>query len=120
MGQVWSSADFDGINRLNFEGGRGSVLAVTMQNPGPDGIDGTADDVGAPLNRVPSDVSVDFVDNDPCGHAGDRIRNFISSHEGGAVFLLGDGSVRFVSETIDEGLYRAISTISGGETVGEF
>ncbi len=114
MGQVWSSADFDGIDTAGTHGGRGSVLAVTLQNPGPDGIDGTADDVTAPLNRDPADVSIDFVPNDACGHASDRVRNFISSHDGGAQFLLGDGSVRFVSENIDATTYRNVSTMSGG------
>lgn len=120
MGQVWSSADFDGINTAGKQGGRGSVLAVTLQNPGTDGVEGTLDDVTAPLNRDPADVSIDFVPNDACGHASDRIRNFISQHEGGAQFLLGDGSVRFVSENVDATLYRNISTIGGGEIIGEY
>ncbi len=118
MGQVWSSADFDGINAAEKHGGRGSVLAVTLQDPGPDGIDGTADDTTAPLNREPADVSIDFVPNDTCGHASDRIRNFISNHPAGAQFLLGDGSVRTVSENIDDKIYREVSTIGGGEMIG--
>ena len=117
MGQVWSSADFDGTNETGYEGGRGSVLAVTLQNPGPDGIEGTSDDAMAPLNRRPSDVSLDAQANDGCGHAMDRIRNFISPHVGGGTFLMGDGSVRFISENIDMGTYKAVSTISGNETV---
>lgn len=120
MGQVWSTADFDGINMAGYHGGRGSVLAVTQQNPGPDGVDGTGDDVRAPLNRIPSDVSVDVVANDGCGHPMDRIRNFISAHTAGAQFLLGDGSVRFVSQHIDNATYRHLSTMQGGETIGEF
>ena len=120
MGQVWSSADFDGTAETGFNGGRGSVLAVTLQNPGPDGIDETADDVLAPLNRIPSDVSVDVKPNDGCGHPSDRIRNFASAHTGGGVFLLGDGSVRFVSDNIDSNVYRHVSTISGNEVTSEF
>ena len=53
MGQVWSKADFDGINATGFEGGRGSALAVTSQNAGPDGQFNTSDDVLAPLNVAP-------------------------------------------------------------------
>lgn len=120
MGQVWSSADFDGTTETGLQGGRGGPLAVTQQNPGPDMVDGTMDDVPAELNRRPSDVSVDFAANDACGNNQDRCRNFISAHPGGAMFLLGDGSVRFVSENIDGKTYRSLGTIAGGEVVGEF
>ena len=43
-----------------------------------------------------------------------------SNHPGGANALLGDGSVRFVSETIDLLTWRAVGTCSGGEVVGAF
>ena len=54
--------------------------------------------------------------------AGDWGNNysFASQHEGGAHFLMGDGAVRFVSENIDLGTYRALASIQGGETLGEF
>jgi prepilin-type N-terminal cleavage/methylation domain-containing protein len=60
--------------------------------------------------------SADHVPNDPLGHLDD----FSSMHEGGAQFALGDGSVRFISENIDHGLYQSLATINGGEVVGEF
>lgn len=40
---------------------------------------------------------------------------FRSQHPSGGNFALTDGSVRFVSETIDHDLYRGLSTASGGE-----
>lgn len=46
--------------------------------------------------------------------------SFASKHVGGGQFTLGDGSVRFISENIDIGVYRALATISSGEVVGEF
>jgi hypothetical protein len=35
-------------------------------------------------------------------------------------FLLADGSVRFIGDNIDLGLYRALATIAGGEVVSEY
>jgi prepilin-type N-terminal cleavage/methylation domain-containing protein len=40
-----------------------------------------------------------------------------SRHDGGVGLLLGDGSVRFVKETVSPPIWRALGTIAGGETV---
>jgi prepilin-type N-terminal cleavage/methylation domain-containing protein len=45
---------------------------------------------------------------------------FASSHEGGAHFLLGDGSVRFISENINAQLYQNLGSIADGAVIGEF
>lgn len=45
------------------------------------------------------------------------IANFRSDHPGGVQFLFADGSVRFLSESVDLALYRGLSTIAGGEVV---
>ena len=45
---------------------------------------------------------------------------FGSTHTGGAHFLMADGSVRFVSESIDGDMYEWLSSRAGGEVVGEF
>ncbi|MCR9200288.1 MAG: DUF1559 domain-containing protein [Planctomycetaceae bacterium] len=60
--------------------------------------------------------SADHVPNDPSAHFDD----FGSRHTGGAQFTLGDGSVRFISENIDTGVYHSLATINGGEVIGEF
>jgi prepilin-type N-terminal cleavage/methylation domain-containing protein/prepilin-type processing-associated H-X9-DG protein len=43
-----------------------------------------------------------------------------SRHTGGVNLLLGDGSVRFVAQTIDPTTWRAIATRAGGEVVGNY
>jgi len=45
---------------------------------------------------------------------------FNSAHPGGAHFLLGDGSVRFLSEDIDLALLARICTRNDGQVVGDF
>ena len=60
--------------------------------------------------------SCDHTPNHPNAHFDD----FSSHHIGGAQFVLGDGSVHFISENIDENLYKALGTIGGGEVTGEF
>ncbi len=60
--------------------------------------------------------SADHTPNHPDHHFDD----FSSPNTGGAQFCLGDGSVRFISENIDVGVYQSLATIQGGEVVGEF
>ena len=46
--------------------------------------------------------------------------SFMSRHVGGGHFAMGDGTVRFVSENISLDVYRALGSILGQETVGNF
>ena len=46
--------------------------------------------------------------------------NFSSRHPSGTHFLSADGSVRLITETIDQQLYHALCTREGGEVVGEY
>ena len=62
-----------------------------------------------PMNPFPLDVPMSS-DERP-------FYSFQSAHEGGAYFLYADGSVHFLSESIDQGVYEALSTIGGGEVV---
>ena len=78
-----------------------------------------------PLNKSPvTDTSAVFASLTNCRSSLDggphSTSNFRSAHEGGGLFLLGDGSARFVSENVDAGVYRSASTIGGGEVIGEF
>ncbi len=55
----------------------------------------------------------------PNGHPGGYV-GASSLHEGGVNVLLGDGSVRFVSDSIDAKVWRSLGSINGGETLPEF
>ncbi len=47
-----------------------------------------------------------------------HFEDFASAHPQGALFLSADGSVRLMPDFVDEELYRALSTRSGGEVTG--
>ena len=81
------------------------MLAVTAQR---DGIE-------TPLNFAPVDVSIDANPGPDCADPDDRVRGFYSLHPTGANFVFADASVRFVTETIDGKVYRALSTMDRGE-----
>jgi len=40
-----------------------------------------------------------------------------SYHPGGVNILLGDGSVRFVKDSVDGRAWRALGTVGGGEVI---
>jgi hypothetical protein len=46
--------------------------------------------------------------------------SFRSTHPGGAQFVLCDGAVRFISQTINMPTYKALGSKDGGEVVGEY
>ena len=62
--------------------------------------------------------------NLPCNKGGiPQDNDYVSArsrHPGGVNVLMGDGSARYASETIDLALWQALSTIAGGEVVEEF
>lgn len=45
---------------------------------------------------------------------------FYSEHSGGANFSFLDGHAKFLTEGIDDNVFEALGTISGGEVIGEF
>ena len=45
------------------------------------------------------------------------IASYGSAHPGGANFLMGDGSVRFIKQTISPAIYTGLGTIGGGEVI---
>jgi len=50
----------------------------------------------------------------------DTVHNFSSFHPAGTNFLVGDGSVQMVHETIDQAVYRALCTRAGHDNIGDF
>ena len=43
--------------------------------------------------------------------------SFQSAHTGGAQFLFADGTVRFLNQNIDQGVFEGLSTIGGREVL---
>jgi prepilin-type N-terminal cleavage/methylation domain-containing protein len=56
----------------------------------------------------------------PPNHSQADIDDFGSYHTGGAQFLLGDGAIRFISASIDLGVYRSIASRAAGDAATEF
>lgn len=52
--------------------------------------------------------------------AGNGRYSFNSFHTGGQQYVLGDGSVRFVSENLDIGILRRLGAMSDGLVIGEY
>ena len=56
----------------------------------------------------------------PCVAGAQRHDAARSRHVGGVHTLIGDGTVRFVSDNIDLATWRGLSTIDGSEVVGDY
>ena len=69
-----------------------------------------ASGTGRPINRLNGNVA------EPVRTGGD----FSSRHTGGAQFLLGDGSVRFISENLSTLLFMNLCRVNDGNPIGEF
>ena len=79
------------------------------------GTRATLRNTGTPLNADPALVKGTTASADPGAlHVG----GFASRHPGGANFSFGDGSVRFVRESIDLNVYRLLGHRADGETIG--
>jgi prepilin-type N-terminal cleavage/methylation domain-containing protein/prepilin-type processing-associated H-X9-DG protein len=66
-----------------------------------------------PLNTGLPKPTTSPVDTSPANWP--NVYSFRSRHPGGGQFAMVDGSVHFVSQTIDLNIYRALATIDGGE-----
>ncbi len=67
-------------------------------------------------DRAPNDIRIDCIaPNNGCTNFAAR-----SQHIGGAHFAFVDGSVHFITESINQDVYHALGTRNGNEIVGEF
>ena len=107
------------IRMSNITDGTSSTLML-----GERGI-GTALDWGWPIcggteceHYISSQRGLTPADNPP--NTPNIERRFWSWHVGGTHFLLGDGSIRFLSTNIDYNTFVKLSTRNGAEVVGEY
>ncbi|MCI0700785.1 MAG: DUF1559 domain-containing protein [Planctomycetia bacterium] len=106
--QCWGATGFGDRSHPWY----GSSLAVTAQfGMPPDAFDEA-------LNRSPGTPSIYDTDASGFNRSGRLlVSGFRSVHTGGANFVLCDGSVRWVQDSINPPTYRALSTFAGGEVI---
>ncbi len=77
-----------------------------------------------PINEMTTCQASRKIRDPACNPAsGDTMQyayGFKSLHSGGAQFTLADGSVRFISETIDHTMYQWLGARADGQVVGDF
>jgi prepilin-type processing-associated H-X9-DG protein len=110
MDQAWGVASLGDTQHPWYAG----IFGVTAQWGLP------PDPMDEPMNRRPGMPSIIGLGrNRRTDHLlfQDRISGFRSMHVVGCNFLFADGSVHFIPQAIDPGVYRALSTYAGGEVI---
>ncbi len=111
--RCWIEFDSTGV-------GPSALWAGTRSGvPGQHSANGVALTVGncaIPINVRPMGQIIPL----GSGMADASWHGFSSQHAGGATFLLGDGSVRFINQQIDHRTYSFLGSVSDGRTIGEF
>jgi prepilin-type processing-associated H-X9-DG protein len=95
----------------------GSCFGVTAERCGHTPV--MDEPMNQPLVLAARYYHTDCTNSGTMPGAYDTISGFRSVHSGGCNFLFCDGSVHFVADTVASATYRALSTMAGGEVVGE-
>ena len=120
----------DGTSNSILVGERSTFGRSADTAAGDNGLSDGLEEYGAALWAGISDITTNNV-TDVMGNAGDfvnwdvdmdptRINGYSSRHTGGAQVTLGDGSVRFISENIDQQTFLDLAAIQDGNVIGEF
>ncbi len=116
-GTFWRHSHLAPVKLKSFTDGLSNTIIVGEVLPEFDSgkfwamSNGTWASTSPPINYTPDPNNPWFGWPDQTG--------FRSRHPGGAHFLWGDGHITFLSEVIDEIVYRGLSTRAGGEMVDE-
>jgi len=116
-GTFWRHSHLAPVKLRSFSDGLSNTIIVGEVVPEFDSFkywamsNGTQAGTHAPINFMPEPNVPWFGWRDQWG--------FRSRHPGGAHFLWGDGHISYVNETINEIVYRGISTRAGAELVSE-
>jgi prepilin-type processing-associated H-X9-DG protein len=126
-GQIATIASFtDGTSNTIMVG---EVLPFQAADSNTYNLNGSTAGVTIPMNWFTGDTPNNRPANRPClvsfGNAGNSWncrfsysnKGFKSKHPGGANFLFGDGSVKFLKQTISRPTYAALGSRGGGEVV---
>ena len=71
--------------------------------------------------NIHSNTAVNTPCNPPaCGQSSWQSRGFNSYHTGGIVVSMGDGSVKFIVDGINQKSYNALGSKAGGEVTPDF
>jgi prepilin-type N-terminal cleavage/methylation domain-containing protein len=102
------------VSFMDITDGLGSTLMIGERHGKKGGSTWAGVVAGAKAQRVRTVGIADHTPNDEHAHFDD----FSSPHPTGVQFLLGDGSVRRLTDSIDEAVYKSLCTRRGSEFIG--
>lgn len=111
---VWAGIDADtDFAMIVGSVSPGTPVKATYPGQNPNNMPGITIKINAKTDGATNSVGTALVQDD-------TTFGFNSYHTGGAHFLIGDGTVKFITENIDETTYQSIAIRSDGATVANF